>query len=452
MSAEATQSRTPIRAQRAKKRAAPTPLPSVSLANLDYPLIAIVATFLALGLFMVYSASAPRFGSSFFTLQLKWVVVGILAFIVVAAIPFRLWRLAPLPLMGVTVIGLVAVLVISNGQFGANRTLLNGRFQPSELAKLAVAIYVAAWAATQGRKLERFEEGLAPFLIIMGLVAGLIALERSFSVTLIVLTIGLAVYFVAGGNLRQVLGIVALAAPVLALLMWQAGYPFKRINAWLTMLFNPSAASPDQLRIFEMLRAGRGIGTDPAMWQAKAAVPGLWSDYLFANIGADLHFPGTLLVVGLYAWFGYRGLVIILSTRDRFAKLTAVGLTTWILVQAAIHIGTSLALIPVTGQPLPFMSYGGSSLVSCLVAAGLLLSISRESREKKGIDADFAFGWWDRRPRVSHSSRGGGVAKDDPLVRGAPHPRTGTGTRRNAQGRRAVPEARRPGPRATDRR
>lgn len=378
---------------------------AVQAPTLDFQLIAIVATFLLLGLVMVLSASFPLSGTHFFQRQLVWVAMGVLVLAVMAAIPHRFWKLAALPLMLTTLVGLVAVLVIGQLVFGAQRTLLGGRFQPSELAKLAVAVYVAAWVAARGKKVATLQDGMLPFLIIMGLVAGLIAAERSFSVTLIVLAIGLTIYFVGGGSTKQLLVLFAIAAPLLLLAMWRAGYPWERIQGWYNVWFNQGDAPEDLLRLTNMLREGRGSVADPAIWHIKASVPGLWSDYLFANIGADLHIVGTLAVLGLYVWFGYRGLGIALNAPDSFGALTAIGLTAWILIQAAVHIGTSLTLIPATGQPLPFMSYGGSSLISSMAAAGLLLSISRASTSKKAPYAHLALGgrdWW---PRVSGSGR-----------------------------------------------
>ncbi len=394
-------------AQRIAERRRPAPAREAArTSTLDYHLIAIVLTFLLLGLVMVLSASFPRVGTYYFWRQLRWVLLGAVAFVVMATLPYRAWMKLAAPLMGVTLLALAAVLVLNRETFGAVRTLSGGSFQPSELAKLAVVVYVAAWAASPGRQLNRVEDGLLPFLLIMALVGGLIAAERSFSITIVTLSIGLVIYFVSGGNIKQILVLVIATAPVLAFLMYRAGYPFKRIQGWYNVWFHPSQAPDDMLRIFWMLREGRGIGHDPAFWQVKASVPGLWSDYLFANIGADFHILGTLLVVGLYVWFGYRALGVALNAPDRFGALLAIGITAWILIQTSVHIGASLALIPVTGQTLPFMSYGGSSLVSCLAAAGLLINISRARTDKKAVYAHFAFRWWDRRPRLS-GPRGG---------------------------------------------
>ena len=395
-----------MNAQAARRRTdrRPSPWPAIrsAVTNMDTQLIAIVVTLLLLGLFMVFSASFATQGTLFFTLQLKWVVLGLLLCAIVSFIPYETWRVLAIPVMAVTIAALIAVLIWGEpGQYGAKRTFTGASFQPSELAKLGVAIYVSAWVAARGHLVANFKEGFFPFAVIIGLVAGLIILEQSMSVTLIVLTIGLAIYFVGGGVLRQLLTLVAVGAPVLLFAMWQFGYPMGRLKGWYNIWFNPSQAPQDLLKLTVLLQEGGGIGVDPATWQLKASVFGLWSDFLFANIGGDLKIFGMLAVVALYCWLGYRGVGISLNAPTRFGALLAVGLTTWILVQAAIHIAASLTIIPATGQPLPFMSYGGSSLVSCMVAVGLLLSISRSAKEKKAPHAYFAFGGRDGWPRLS---------------------------------------------------
>lgn len=388
-----------------------------SPSKLDFQLIAAIITMLLLGLFMVFSASFPSTGTTIFLKQVRLVALGVAACIVVTVIPYTWWQKLALPVMLVTLFGLAAVLVVGVARHGGIRHLSNGSGQPSEIAKIGLAIYVAAWAAVRGKKLATLSDGLAPFLFILGAVASLIALERSFSVTIIILVIGLTVYFVAGGNVKQISGALLIGAPLLLLTMMLVGYPFSRIEGWYNIWFNPSQAHEETLRIAMMLRAGRGIGVDPAMWHLKAAVPALYTDYLFANIAADLHLFGTLLVLALYIWFGYRAMTIALNASTLFGTYLASGLGAWILVQAAIHIGTSLALIPATGQPLPFMSAGGSSLLACMIAAGLLLSISRESTEKTSAYATFGVGWRDWWARVSRPVRGERAAQPVSAVR-----------------------------------
>ena len=426
--------------QRPVTTAPPTPRRDVGSASAaptapDYPLIVIMTTLLGLGLFMVYSASFTTQGTDFFVRQIAWIALGVMACGIMAFIPYGVWRQLAVPIMIITILVLAAVLALGDEQDGGGHRLLFGSsIQPSEFAKLAVTIYVAAWVAVRGDKIQGLQDGLVPFLIIMFGVTSLIALEHSFSVTIIVLSIGLAIFFVGGGNLKQIGIVLAIGIPGLIGAMALSKYPLQRAQEWYAVHFNPAAISPDTLRILALLRTGGGIGTDPSFWQSKAGVPLLWSDYLFANIGKDLGLPGMLLVVVLYAALAYRGLSIALNTRDRFAALAAMGVTVWISVQAAIHIGASLMLIPTTGQPLPFMSYGGSSLLATMIAAGLLLSISRSEAEKKAIHAHFGFGWRDWRPRLPHPGRRQRVEKSDDSVRKPGQSDARATSRRNTTG------------------
>lgn len=386
---------------------------SVLAPALDLPLIAILATLLALGLVMVYSASFVQaqliFGKEpayFFLRQVVWVVLSLGALIVMASIPYRFWQRAAVPVMLVALVALVAVLVFGDLVHGARRTLLHGSVQPSELVKLAVVIYTAAWVASKGRDLSKVTGGLIPFAVLIGLVAGLVMLERSFSVTIIIVLAGVTIFFVGGGDLKQMTITGLIAGLVLALLIWQSDYASNRVEKWWMTLSDPNLAPYDVSKAMEILRQHGGIGTRPENFIQKSSVPLLWSDYLFANVGADLGFVGTVGVVALFAALGYRGLGIALNAPDKFGALTAIGITAWILVQATIHMGASLALIPATGIPLPFMSYGGSSLLACMLAMGLLLSISRSATEKKAPYASFAFGWRNWRPRLPDTFRG----------------------------------------------
>jgi cell division protein FtsW len=285
-----------------------------------------------------------------------------------------------------------------------------------------------------------FKQGFFPFAVIIGLVAGLIVLEQSISMTLIVLAIGLTIYFVGGGALKQLMLLALVGAPILLFAMRRFGYPFGRIQDWYNVWFDPAKAPQELLELTGLIRAGNGIGIDPSVWQAKASVFGLWSDFLFANIGADFTIFGMIGVVALFCWFGYRAIGIALNAPTRFGSLLAIGLTAWILVQAGVHIGASLTLFPATGQPLPFMSYGGSSLVSCMIATGLLLSISRSVKEKKAPHAYFAFrgrDWWPRLPHLG-STRRNPAGKSDPGGRTDPEnrrPPAGGARGRTASGR-----------------
>ncbi len=166
-----------------------------------------------------------------------------------AVIPYEFWRKMAIPAMAFTVLILVAVLVLGRrSEFGGQRTFTGASFQPSELAKLGVAIYVSAWVAARGRHVADFKQGFFPFAVIIGLVAGLIVLEQSVSMTIIVLAIGLTIYFVGGGAFKQLVLLAVIGAPILLFAMRQFGYPFGRIEDWYNVWFNPSQGAAGAAR------------------------------------------------------------------------------------------------------------------------------------------------------------------------------------------------------------
>jgi cell division protein FtsW len=372
----------------------------------DYPLLAILAIILAAGLVMVFSASYPTFGVENFLKQIAWIGLGIVALIGMARIPYYWWQSLAIPILIVALLLLALVLIFGDDVLGARRTFLHGSIQPSEIAKLAVVIYVSTWVASKGRQIAELSGGLIPFGVIIGLVTSLIIVEPNFSTAIVVLAIGIAIFFVGGADVKQLVIVAVVGAVMLGVLIWQS-HAYSRVTNWINGLSDPSAAEETVRHALALMRQRNGLLPDQANWNNKLLVPLLWSDYLFANVGADLGLIGQLVVVVLFAVFGYRCLGIALNAPDKFGALAVIGVTTWVLTQAVIHMGTSLALIPATGQPLPFMSYGGSSMVITMGALGLVLAIGRASPEKKSVYASFAFRGRDRRPRVSDPDRGG---------------------------------------------
>lgn len=411
----------------AAPKANPTPRNPTAAwwAQWDLPLLAIVGVMLAFGLVMVFSATYFRAGAYYFQRQLGWVALGLVVMFILARVPIGWWPRLAIPMMIAALISLAAVYLLSDERFGSRRTFF-GSIQPSEFAKLAVAVYVAAWAASKGRQLADVRGGLIPFAILIGLVASLIAIEPNLSTTLVVLAIGLVIFFVGGADVRQLLVVLAIGAVMFVLLIWQSPYALERITDWWNMLADPSMAPENVRRAIELMRRRDGLLPDASVWNHKLSVALLWSDFLFANIGSDVGLVGQLAVVALYAGLGYRGLGIALRSADRFGSLLAIGVTSWILTQAAIHIGTSLALIPATGQPLPFMSYGGSAMVAALGGIGLLLGVARNRAEKRTFHADLAIGGRDGRTRVPDPVRGGRTGGGRRPAEREPEPRRAT--------------------------
>jgi cell division protein FtsW len=370
----------------------------------DYTLIAIVSVLLALGLALVFSASYPYRGTDYFVRQGIWIAIGVAAAFVMSRIPYGVWRRLAVLAMILALALLVAVLIFGEERGGATRTF-RGSIQPGEFAKLAVVVYVAAWAASKGRQLSEIQEGLIPFMIMMGIVTVLLALEPSYSVAMIVLIIGVSIFFVAGGDVRQILLLGVLAAPAVGLALWKSRYPIERIQRWLVGLRTPGQLASDTVAVWQKQTFGPESMVDRIA--GVSPVPLAWSDYLFAFVADKLGFLGALLIVVLYAALAYRLLAIALNAPDRFGTFVAVGITAWIVAQALIHIGASTALLPETGQPLPLMSYGGSDMLACMMAIGIMQSISRASPAKKALYATLALGGRDRRPRIPDSDRDG---------------------------------------------
>ena len=259
------------------------------------------------------------------------------------------------------------------------------------------------------------QEGLIPFIIIMGIVTVLLVMEPSYSVAMIILIIGVSIFFVAGGDIKQMLLFGLLAAPAIGLALWRSKYPIQRIQNWWTNLSAPGQAASDTVAIWQKQTFGPASMLDRIA--TPSAVPLGWSDYIFAFIAEKLGFIGALVVVVLYAALAYRLLAIALNAPDRFGTFVAVGITAWIVAQALIHIGASTNLIPATGQPLPLMSYGGSDMLACMMALGVMQSISRGTPAKKALYATLALGGWNRRPRLPNSDRSGSAKAKQPASR-----------------------------------
>ena len=293
-------------------------------AGWDYPLLAILAIMLAYGLVMVFSASYATWGVTLFLKQIQWIGIGLVGMVAAASIPIRLWQRLAIPVMLVAVIALAAVLFFGDYRFGSRRTF-SGSIQPSEFTKLAVILYVATWVTSKGRALADTRVGLIPFAILMGLVASLIALEPNMSTTIVVLSIGIVIFFVGGADIKQLLVVGLIGGVILGLLLWQTPHAQERILAWWNTLTDPELAPESTRRALELMQRRDGLVPDATVWNQKRLVALLWSDYLFANMGADLGPIGQLAAVALYAALGYRCLGIALRA-DGFGTLAIVGL------------------------------------------------------------------------------------------------------------------------------
>ncbi len=383
----------------------------------DYMLIVIIITLLLVGLMIVYSATfdlAYRvYGHStyFFVRQMVWSALGLAIMLVTTRIEYHRWQRFSIPIMGSTLLLLIAVLLVGSERFGAQRSLLNGSIQPSEFCKLAVIIYIAAWLSSKGERIRQATYGLIPFAILIGLIAGLIVLQPDFSTAILIVTTTIAMFFIAGADLVQLLISFIFGSATFAFLITRSAHASARVANFLESLSEPYSSSNYHLQ--QALIAlgsggisGRGLGDSR---QKFGYLPLSHTDSIFAVLGEELGLIGCLIVMGLFAALAYRGFKIALEAPDNFGTVLASGVTCWLTFQALINIGVATATLPFTGLPLPFISFGGSSLVASMAGVGLLLSISRgtqdEQRTSGGASARFDFRRRNRRPRLSRSGR-----------------------------------------------
>jgi len=354
----------------------------------DVALPFIVAGLMLLGLIMVYSSSQyyayqelynynPAY---FFTRQCAFGALGLIAMVIVAQIDYRWWQRLAVPVMMVVLLMLIAVSVL-----GESRFFVGDSVQPSEPSKLGAIIYIAAWLVSTGDRIEQASYGVIPFAIITGVIAGLIMAQPDLSTALIVIITTVVMFFVAGAQVKQLVLLGVFGSATLVVLIRTLGQEYQagRLANWLG--WNPLSGAQREgwlgVHSIAALRNGGffGVGLGQSE-RAPILRPLAHTDAIFGMLGEELGFVGALLVLGLFAALAYRGYRIAMRASDPFGMLLAAGITTQMIIQAAIHVGVCVGLLPETGVTLPFISYGGSSLVTTLVGIGLLLSVSRGSQ------------------------------------------------------------------------
>ncbi|RIK43145.1 MAG: hypothetical protein DCC55_06600 [Chloroflexi bacterium] len=411
----------------------------------DWGLLSVVVMLLGLGLVMVFSASYARglagFDDPYYfaVRQLIWGGLGVVVMIVAARIPYRWWERWSVPLMGVALLSLVALLVFGAERWGSTRTYFGGSVQPSEPVKVIVILYVAAWLASKGTRIRDVRVGLLPFSVLMGAISVLIVAQPEISTAILIVATAGIMFFIAGAELRQLLLILVVGTFTFGLVLNYSSYAKGRLDRYWESVWDPMQSSEYQVQrsVEALVRGGPvGVGVGNGNAQLPGYLPLSWSDNIFAIIGEELGLLGTLLVLLLFALLAYRGLRIALRAPDHFGMLVAVGITSSLILQGILNMAVAVAASPPTGVTLPFISYGGSSLVTALAAVGILLSISYYSTSKRepaeaGANSErqtyarFDFGGGNRRSRLSSAGRG----------------RTGSQTGRRTAGKRGTPRS-----------
>lgn len=360
------------------------------LATVDTALIVTVAVLLAIGALMVYSTtfdwSFSQFGGETVILvqHLRNMAIGGLVFITLALIDYRVWKRFSGLLLVFTVGSLIAVLIFSDQVFGARRALLNGSYQPGELAELTIIIYMAAWLSAKGSKVKSFRSGMLPFILLLAIVGGLVALQPDIStmVTMIIAT-GI-LYFLAGANIRHLLVIGTVLGTGAFVVSQRLSYATDRLTSFTAGLTDLTQTNYHaQQAIIAFMNGGwSGMGLGQGR-QKYGFLPAPHTDSIFAVIGEELGVIGASFVVLLFIIFVFRGFTISSRAKDSYGALLAAGVTVWIITKAMMNIAVMLNLVPATGVALPFISFGGSSLVVVLAGAGLLVSVSRTTARRE---------------------------------------------------------------------
>ncbi len=364
-------------------------LPRVA-GKFDPWLLVISLALLCIGLVMVYSASsftaARYYGdpSYFFLRQLWGMVVGLAAMLVTMRIDYRIWRRFSLIGMAIVLPLLVIVLKFGVTVYGASRWLAFGSFfsfQPSELTKLVLALYIADWLARKGNQVGTFLYGLAPFVILVGLILGLILLENDMGTAIIIAGMATVMFFTAGANIVQFL-LAMICGGLIFMKEAFSGYRALRLLGFLNPFSNVTGYNMQLYQSLLGLGSGGWFGVGlGASRQKTGYLPMPYTDSIMAIIGEELGLLGSAIIVILFLCLAFRGFRLARRTQDMYGALLATGITTWLVLQAMINIGATTGTIPYTGVPLPFISYGSSSLVVSMAAIGVLLNISRYMRE-----------------------------------------------------------------------
>ena len=356
----------------------------------DWVLLTIVIMLVVIGLIAVYSSSYAigyaSYGDSDFFIkrQALWALVGSGGLLVASTIDYRwLRRVSPL-LMLVALAGLAAALIPGLGTAasdgGPSRWITIGPLsgQPSELAKLAVIVYLAAWLAAKGPTVRDLVLGVVPFVGMVGLVTALVLLEPDLGTALLIAAITGTLFFVSGARLTHLLALAATAITFTALFVVVGGYGMTRILSFTSAESDPGGYGFQTLQMLVALGSGGWTGLGLGVSRQKFFfVPAAHTDGVISIIGEELGFIGVTVVLLLFALLLWRGLRIMQRAADPFGSLLAAGVVVWIALQVLINVGGVTRSIPLTGIPLPFLSYGGSSLAVTLTAIGVLLSVSR---------------------------------------------------------------------------
>lgn len=357
----------------------------------DKVLLFSIGILLIFGLVMLSSVSSVagyvRHGSSYFYLkqQLFGLAIGLTAFWFFANVNYGHWKKWAIWFLFFSIILLVLVFIpgigAHYGKAGRWINIFGHSLQPSEFVKISFLLYLAAWLESRGKKLSDFYQGTGPFLAVLGLICALMILQPDLGTLCVITAISLVAYFVGGGKKSHIFLIIIAGVLLVGLMTQMKPYMENRFKCMLDRSFSRDdicyQVNQSLIAVGSGGWLGRGLGQSRQKFMYLPEVSG---DSIFAIIGEEIGFIFSSLLVGLYLFIFYRGYLIAKNAPDMFGRILAIGISSWIAIQAMVNIGGMITLIPMTGLPLPLISLGGSSVLATMIALGILVNISKQTR------------------------------------------------------------------------
>ncbi len=358
--------------------------------KMDAALIISVMVLVTLGVVMVYSASAlnaARYtgdGAFFVKRQILFALIGLVVLVAASMIPYEFWKRSVIPMLLITIVLLAAVIgPLGHRANGASRWFRIGPFslQVAEFAKLVVVMYMARYLGNRGELVQKEGIYLIRPLFVVSIMIVLVLMEPDLGTAIFIGLLAVCILFAAGVRISALVGLTLAALPVIVFLIAQVGFRMQRIKAFLNPWEEYNGPGFQLVQSFVAFGQGGLFGTGVGSGKSKLFfLPESHTDFILAVVGEELGFIGVAVTLSLFAVFLVQGMKAASKAPDPFGTLLAAGLTVMIGLQVLINCMVALGLLPTKGMPLPFVSYGGSSLIASMAAAGIVLNVSWAGR------------------------------------------------------------------------